>query len=581
MKINSITIKLSFLLLFFVAGCGKDYLEPNKELTLSVPEYYETLDESTIAGITGNMYGRDWFNYLDKAAACLQELYCGNGVTDDGAYMPFFNGTLNSAFNQLDFLWTTNYGIIKNCNLSINGFSEAMAEGQKFKAKVDASESLKISVNTTIGELRFFRALCYFNLVRWFGSVPLVYDNLYQMANRNTLAPVAEEDLYEFIIRDLNIAIEKLPATRNASKSNALSSISAKALLAKVYLTKAGMTFGTASDFTQAANISNEIITNPGGYSLTETYHENFLPKYSLDNFPTECLWGWKWSWTALFTTYGTQNTLQSYFGSSHFTQSWDGWTAVKPSVDLRESYETGDLRRYSTVMENGDKYPEFWTQYTFPGQTTPGYVYFDGSVSGGNPSATAMHIRKHLAGRDNSGDGHIGEMHTEVYTPMIRLSDVYLTYAEAILAKNASTSDGTALARFNVIRQRAGLQPLTTITYRNIWNERRHEFAFEFQNTDDLFRYYRLYPQDVKTMIMNQKRGTYTMETAPYSINGTAQSFPAGQALKVVTSKTYNDFRLPSVTDDYFKLPYPMSEVNGNPLLKDAPVRFNFDLYQ
>jgi hypothetical protein len=581
MKINSITIKLSFLLLFFVAGCGKDYLEPNKELTLSVPEYYETLDESTIAGITGNMYGRDWFNYLDKAAACLQELYCGNGVTDDGAYMPFFNGTLNSAFNQLDFLWTTNYGIIKNCNLSINGFSEAMAEGQKFKAKVDASESLKISVNTTIGELRFFRALCYFNLVRWFGSVPLVYDNLYQMANRNTLAPVAEEDLYEFIIRDLNIAIEKLPATRNASKSNALSSISAKALLAKVYLTKAGMPFGTASDFTQAANISNEIITNPGGYSLTETYHENFLPKYSLDNFPTECLWGWKWSWTALFTTYGTQNTLQSYFGSSHFTQSWDGWTAVKPSVDLRESYETGDLRRYSTVMENGDKYPEFWTQYTFPGQTTPGYVYFDGSVSGGNPSATAMHIRKHLAGRDNSGDGHIGEMHTEVYTPMIRLSDVYLTYAEAILAKNASTSDGTALARFNVIRQRAGLQPLTTITYRNIWNERRHEFAFEFQNTDDLFRYYRLYPQDVKTMIMNQKRGTYTMETAPYSINGTAQSFPAGQALKVVTSKTYNDFRLPSVTDDYFKLPYPMSEVNGNPLLKDAPVRFNFDLYQ
>ena len=191
------------------------------------------------------------------------------------------------------------------------------------------------------------------------------------------------------------------------------------------------------------------------------------------------------------------------------------------------------------------------------------------------------MHIRKHLAGRDNSGDGHIGEMHTEVYTPIIRLSDVYLTYAEAILGKNASTSDGTALARFNAVRQRAGLQSVSSITYNDIWNERRHEFAFEFQNTDDLFRYYQLYPQEVKAMIMNQKRGAYAIETAPFNINGVAQEFPAGQALKVITNKTYNDFKLPSVTDDYFKLPYPMSEVNGNPLLKNTPARFNFELYQ
>lgn len=581
MKINSITIKLSFLLLVFLASCGKDYLEPSKELTLTVPEYYETLDETSIAGITGNMYGRDWFNYLDKAAACLQELYCGNGATDDGAYIPFFNGTLNSAFNQLDFLWTTNYGVIKNCNLSINGLAAALKDGQKFKTKVDGSESLKNAVNTTIGELRFFRAMSYFNLVRWFGPLPLIYDNLYQMANPSSLGPVAEEDIYEFIIRDLNDAIAKLPANRNASKTNALSKISAKALLAKVYLTRAGMPFGTEADFTQAANIANDIITSPGGYSLTPTYHENFLPKYSLDKFPTECLWGWKWSWTALFTTWGTQNSLQSYFASSHFTQSWDGWTSVKPSVDLRESYETGDLRRYSTIMEGGDKYPEFWTEYTFPGQTTPGYVYFDGSVSWGGPSATGMHIRKHLAGRDNSADGHIGEMHTEVYTPMIRLSDVYLTYAEAVLAKNASTSDGTALSRFNAIRQRAGLSPKSSITYNDIWKERRHEFAFEFQNTDDLFRYYRLYPQEVKTMIMNQKRGTYNIQTEPFKINGVAQEFPEGQALKVITSKTYVDFKLPSVTDEYFRLPYPMSEVNGNPLLKNEPVRFNFELYQ
>jgi len=132
MKIRYINIKLSLIVLFFITGCGKDFLEPSKELSLSVPEYYETLDEATISGITGNMYGRDWFNYLDKASCALQELYCGNGNTDDGAYIPFFNGTLNSAFNQLDFLWTTNFGIIKNCNLSINGFALALKEGDDY-----------------------------------------------------------------------------------------------------------------------------------------------------------------------------------------------------------------------------------------------------------------------------------------------------------------------------------------------------------------------------------------------------------------------------------------------------------------
>ncbi len=581
MKIKIFNIKVFILFIVTLSGCSKDFLEQDSHLQLTVPEYYATLDENSISGITSNMYSRDWFNHLDKATSCLQELYCGNGQTDDAAYLPFFNGTLSNTFDQLDYLWSVNYTIIKNCNLSINGFSESLKEGQNFRNKVDASESLKTAVNTTIGELRFFRAICYFNLVKWFGPVPIVYDNLAQMSNLNSLTPVKEQDIYEFIIKDLNDAIDKLPATRNASRPNALSKISAKALLAKVYLTKGGMPFGTNADFTQAATFANDVIGNSGGYALMPTYHENFLPKYKLDNFPEECLWGWKWSWTALFASYGTQNTLQSYFAPSHFTQSWDGWSAVNPSVDLRESYEPGDLRRYSTIMEGGDKYPEFWTEYTFPGETTSGYVYFDGSVRWGGPSLTGMSIRKHLGGRDNSADGHVGEMHTDIYTPVIRLSDVYLTYAEAVLGKSASTEDGLALSRFNVIRERAGLQPKLSITYNDIWNERRHEFAFEFQNTDDLFRYHNLHPTEAVDMLLNQKRGIYECETEPFKINGEDQFFPEEQALMVITNKTYEDFKLPAVSTDYFKLPYPMSEVNGNPALKDEPVNFDFSLYR
>ncbi|MDO9256873.1 MAG: RagB/SusD family nutrient uptake outer membrane protein [Bacteroidales bacterium] len=577
---KNISIKTVLVALLFLAGCGKDYLEPDNNLVLTVSEYYATLNKSAVEGITANMYGGAWFNMLDKATSCL-EGYCGNAQSGDPVYNAFFNGTLNSAYQQLGFLWSTNYTIIKNVNQSLNGFVTSLKEGGKFKENYDADPQLQAAVNTCIGELRFFRAIAYFNLVKWFGPVPLVYDNIKQMAIPASWQPVVEEDIYDFIIRDMNDAIEKLPATRNGSSTNKLSQISAKALLAKVYLTKAGMSFGTAADFSQAATLANGVITNPSGYALTPTYHENFLPKYKVDNFPVECLWGWKWSWTAAWASFGTQNSLQSYLASSHFTQSWDGWSSVLPSVDLRESYEPGDLRRYSSIMENGDKYPEFWIAYVFPGQTTPGYVYFDGSILGGKPSPTGMHIRKHLAGRDFSTDGHIAEMHTDVYTPIIRLADLYLTYAEAILGKSASTSDAKALQYFNTIRERAGLPDKTSITYADIWNERRHEFAFEFCNTDDLFRYNHLYPAVVKTMLLNQKRGTYTCVTAPFMIDGVAQSFPAGKPLKVITSKTYVDFKLPAVNDDYFRFPYPLGEINVNTYINEPPMRFDFVNYQ
>lgn len=578
---NRIYITISWLLVLLFMGCNSEFLDPNEELTLTVPDYYATVDANSISSLTANMYGPNWFNYIDKASTCLQELYCGNGWTDDGAYLPFFNGTINSAFNQLDFIWTTNYGIIKNANLSLNGLIVSLETGGEFKTKVDNSPEFKQAVDITLGELRFFRAYCYFNLVKWFGAVPLIYDNLLQMSDLTSLSPVVEEDIYAFIIKDLENAIEKLPATRNASQSNKLSKVSARALLSKVYLTRAGKSFANPNDFQTAAQLADNVITNSGGYRLMTTYHENFLPKYSTTIFPEECLFGFKWSWTALFANWGSQNTLQSYFAPSHFTQSWDGWSAVVPSVDLLESYEPGDKRRYSTIMEAGNYYPEFWTEYTFPGQTAPGYVYFDGSASWGGPTKTTTNIRKHLAGRDNSNDGRVGEMHTEVYTPMIRMADLYLTYAEAILGKNASTSDAKALQYFNTIRERAGLARKTSISYEDIWKERRHEFAFEFQNTDDLFRYYNLYPDVVRSKILNQKRGFYQAQTTPFLINGVAQEFPSGSPLLIVSSRSYVDYKLPAVTNNYFKLPYPMSEINGNINWDAQPIRFNFDNYK
>ncbi|NJN28428.1 MAG: RagB/SusD family nutrient uptake outer membrane protein [Cyclobacteriaceae bacterium] len=580
-----ILIKYKYAVLFLVLllGCNKEFLEPNEELVLSLEEYYATLDESTISGLTSNMYGSDWFRYLDNSAACIQEIYSGNSFSGSGGFVDFFNGTLNPTSSRISWAWQSHYTIIKRANDNLNGFYEAMQPDSEFLDRMAASPEFEKAVNTTLGELRFFRAISYFNLVQLFGPIPLAYDNSKQLSDPESWKPIAEEDLYTYIIMDLEDAIAKLPENRNPAQTNRLSKVSAKALLAKVYLTRGGESFGQTDDFTKAAQLSDEVINNTAGYRLMESYAENFDPKYSVDYFPEECLWGWTWQWTALFGSYGTQNVMQSQIASGHFTGSWDGWSTFVPSVDLVESFDADDQRRHATFMENGNYYPEFWTEYTFPGQANPGYVYYDGKVWWGTHSQSGTHIRKHLAGRANSADGHIGPQHTEVYTPIIRLSDLYLTYAEAILGKNSSTSDAKALGYFNTIRDRAGLEPLSSISYADIWNERRHEFAFEFQSTNDLFRYHNLHPQEAINLLLNQRRGEYGFQIEPVIIDGKTAKDPFGVELwqTIPSSKVYDDFKLTVVDDSYFQIPYPIEEINGNPFLNDAPARFDFDNYK
>ena len=89
--------------------------------------------------------------------------------------------------------------------------------------------------------------------------------------------------------------------------------------------------------------------------------------------------------------------------------------------------------------------------------------------MSGGN-----YYTKKHL---DRLGD-----------VPVVRLSEMYLTRAEANVRNN--TSVGAApLADVNAIRTRAGLPALTSITLAAVLKERKVELAFEGQGLPDAKR--------------------------------------------------------------------------------------------
>ena len=77
-----------------------------------------------------------------------------------------------------------------------------------------------------------------------------------------------------------------------------------------------------------------------------------------------------------------------------------------------------------------------------------------------------------------------------------MRLADVYLIKAEALLGNNSSTNDARALAAFNATRLRAKLPPKNSFTFEDLIRERRIEFCMEYCNWYDMVTWYRWKPQ-------------------------------------------------------------------------------------
>ena len=139
----------------------------------------------------------------------------------------------------------------------------------------------------------------------------------------------------------------------------------------------------------------------------------------------------------------------------------------------------------------------------------------------------------------------------------LLRLADVYLIYAEAILGNNGSTSDGEALKYFNEVRKRAGVDPVSTINMDSVLKERRIEFAFEGQYWLDLVRLSYWNPTKAVNILNKQQRVTFK-----YSNGVATPDDPIGTA--VIPAKI-----------EAFTLQLPASELGADPNLAEPPVPY------
>jgi len=546
------SIVFTLITILSLTSC-EDFLNRPTEDNYTVDGFYKT-DEQCFQAVNP-IYNSPWYDF-QRGFFKVGEVLSGNYYWGQSPYLTFtINSTDEDLVNMSASLW------------SVNAYCNGILENIDLKSGPNVTEATKKTVK---GEALVWKAMAYFYLVRTFGAVPIVHNNSSMIAegNYNNVYKATIPNVYDYIIMTLEKAIEWLPEKNQPGR---IDKYSAYGLLAKVYLTKSGYGMSGSlnqDDLDKAALYAGKVIDESGRKLLTK-YSDIFRLK---NNFSEESLIAWHWVVSNQWTS---QNTLQSDLGIQGFDEygaTWGGYNG--PSVDLQDAFSENALslsrnnvddRRKATMMMVGDKYEYFWVD-------KGGFDYTEFAVNSMEyQSAVGANEVKHLVGNDNDhviGCGtHMARMATSLSTHLLRLADVYLIYAEAVLGNNPSTTDAKALKAFNDVRSRSihGAEPKASITWEDIWKERRLELACEGDRWYDYVRWHYYKPAEAIAEIKAQRRGSY---------NGLGQYYKSGTLDPSVTY--YNTNSIPNITDAHFQLPFPDTDLTMNPNLLLDPVEFD-----
>ena len=462
---KKINFKIYFLLIslmFIAASCGEDFLDRTPKHGYTAGNYYEN-DDAVIKAIEP-LYNYAWSGYNERAIVGM-----GSFRAND-AWSPYLQGefarfTITGLTDVLINAWSSLYMVVSMSNQLLLDMDVYATSG--------VSEAVK---NQARGEAYLMRGAAYFYLLRGWGEVILYEDNI-DITSRPVRPLNTEESVLKFIVRDFERAAELLPE-RGANFHP--SRYVAKAMLAKALLAQSGWNKGGQRDeatLQRVVSLCDEVI-NCGQYHLLDNYENLFRPQYN-DN--EETLLAMRWA-DPLLGEYASSNNLISDLAWSDVcdVNCWGG--SLHASVDMINYYneEPADsFRLRGTFFTPGRHYDYIWSE-------KGGYTY----------NVNWIQAKKGVVGTKADCDGHLAQQASPLNTYIMRLADVYLIKAEALLGNNMSTSDPNALAAFNATRLRAKLPAKTSFTFEDLIRERRIEFCLEYCNWYDMVTWYRWRPQ-------------------------------------------------------------------------------------
>ena len=380
------------------------------------------------------------YDRLQSSSAYGREIIAiADACTDNNVLSPLNSGrfvaisqwTVTPNTSEPSSVWSQVY-------LSINSANEILA---KIDDQIEATDAQRALIK---GEALALRGLLHFELVRYFAQsyvgnessmgIPYIETpHIYDLPSRDDVKTV-----YSKIIADLTNAIALLTTTNSASYAPyRIDHWAAKAILARVYMAQL--------DYAKAKPLLADIITNSGYQILSNANYKGAWAKRYNAAAKTEFMFAISF-WDG--TDYGATGSL-GYI----YLQIGYGDLRVPPA--MRNLYDNSDVRK-STFFEDGTGAREGWIM-----------------------------VCKYPSRDGTNGLSDI---------PIVRVSDVYLMYAEAC----AYTGDeSTAITYLDRIRLRAQptAEPSTEtgdVLKEKIFLERRKELAYEGFYYHDLKRYHR-----------------------------------------------------------------------------------------
>jgi hypothetical protein len=364
----------------------KTFISP--ENFFSNPASYE----SAVIGIYSNIGG-----YYSSNPMMMREMFSDINGAPSASFeqaLPTYRNGHEPFFYNTRGEWSNSYSIIKNANFILSQLPGAPLD-----------EATK---NALTAEARFLRAYAYFQLVQFYGDIPL---RTTPVENYSAVqAPKSsQEEVYNLIIEDLSYAESNLP--ENTAQQGRVYKAVATAMLAKVYLTTAGNPLKKTENYAKAKEKALSII-NSGKFSLIEDYARVFHnSKYTSESI-----------WEKLFVPGSGGNGLH---GISSTALGYV--TMLVPAPWFTASFPKGDQRRAWGIKD----------QYKGPAGTllNPFFQKFVNNTyteTGVTPSGAGL---------------------LDYTIPIIRLAEIYLIAAEA---ENEVSGPANAYQYINVIRKRA-----------------------------------------------------------------------------------------------------------------------------
>ncbi|MEA4904106.1 MAG: RagB/SusD family nutrient uptake outer membrane protein [Petrimonas sp.] len=390
-----------------LTSCYESLDEANYTYAVATLNFYNTPEEANAAVMAPlnymrSSYDANWFATLEINT----EYGYPKGVYSN--YTPRYEGLINATHvNRIATNWDNLYRSILYCNIAIDRLPEANAMTTE-------------EINAYIGELRFLRALNYFNLVRNWGGVPLRTEE-----NMETwdLAKSPVNEVYNLIIEDLKFAIGNVPAKPRLVGTPGVNAC--KSLLSEVYM--------YTEDYKEALRLSSEVIDSKEyslvpvtssrdfdkvfGYDLVTSSEEVFYIKTSRTDGKT-----WNYVSYTAHPKYEIEPGLRMLNGNGYYTH----YTDLRNKVI--ENWDRNDLRYGLNIgfyVFGADAYGEYTCLFT---------KFWDPLAQGSGAN---------------------------VSIPLIRYPDVLITFAEASARVNNNVPTEQSMEAINKLRRRAyGFNP-------------------------------------------------------------------------------------------------------------------------